>query len=383
MKKIIIVFAPVLVIFLSLFFLYKNYLFFVPEEKERIGEIIEDSGNGFNLKTAYIFSFPREKKYISILLKNSNKIDLANYSGFGLISHVRLALKTNFIDKNDPLFLYYVLPNRIASEPTVFERKKTKKIYNDLVIKNKNSDYIAKSIRQSIDDSKYLIGSTNPMDWTPYTAYLHSLTKGWNCRAKSLYLVGMLRTIGIPATLVQVPVWHNLTDDHEYFAYYSIEDKCWYLMDSEMGDPLINEYVKKCQVIHGTSFILGYPPFYYEDVYAKKDFYKLVDFVNNFSYGDSALVTKFSKDVPWAKLTVKCNKPSLVGVYIWRDEIKGYYPANKFELKNKEVSFYLGASNIQGKNYMPYLITCGAGDEIKTKNVSLSKGQYSVLNFEL
>lgn len=350
------------------------------EYKDSVLRALKESENEKQLKQALFSLSGNEQAAACQIISLSPKIDIINITSNQLVDHIKTTFETNnqvpwSIPTNSPIFTKFVLPNRIACESFDMSRRKLKKLVfpyvKDCKTPNEAINIITERFISRKEPNKFQIGTAYPNDYTPINAQIFGITNdGWNCRAKVVFLVGALRSVGIPAAKSECSSWLDAYDTHSFITYYDKTDDKWHMFEVQSNNPIDDKALIARQDLHGVSSFLASPAYTNSDYYGKKRLEKLINIgTNSYPHGNITIYTKGNN-----------KRKAMVSIYVWFHSLNSWYPNIKLQTdKNGKTSFDIGA-NISAKNqFNPYMITVGLGDKIDCQYINVAEnGEYSL-----
>jgi len=385
--KIIVSFICIIILFCAGYYFYQykmnNFYSHIPSEyKTSVENAIKTSGNDRNIKIALLLVNGNDLNAMCDMVSKMSPIDLCNLTPLKLVNHVKTTFKTNknvpwAVKEDSLLFKDYILPNKIDAEALFLDRNKLKKVVYPVVKDCKTPAEVVSTIMNKfviVNENKLGYGSTYPYDYTPLDSKKYGITPGaMSCRAKALFWIAALRSVGIPAVKSECATYLDQYGTHSSVVYYDINENKWKPTEIEYAGPVTDKKIIRERYVSVTK-ILSNPPYPKEAYFSKRTLYKLIDIENeNQYYGKIDVITKGNN-----------KKPVYIGIYVWFENLNCWYPTKKIKTDaTGKTSFLIGPTISSNKKYNPYLIIVGVDDRIVCKKLEVAEyGKYK-LEFDL
>lgn len=179
---------------------------------------------------------PDERSAMEFIYAYSPLPDIADRSADFMLHNVRTALRArkelgwNVPDRE---WTYFVLPQRINNEPLDSTRYL---LYDELKERVKGLNMVDAILE--VNHWTHEKATYQPSDSRTRSPLQTMRAAIGRCGEESTFLVGALRTIGIPARQVYTPRWAHSDDNHAWVEAYA--DGKWYFLGACEPEPVLN-----------------------------------------------------------------------------------------------------------------------------------------------
>ncbi|MDD3927255.1 MAG: hypothetical protein PHT33_11425 [bacterium] len=310
------------------------------------------------------------------------RYDLTNITSRMLLDSVNSVFEINAmvpwrLDTNSKLFLDYVLPYRVSNENLENSRRDLQKFVYPVVRNCRTTEEaVAKMFAFALDAvpaQEIHLTSAYPYDYPPFASWKYGrLREGLGCRGQALFLAAALRSVGIPASMLEQATTLGSISDHNNDMYYSTSDKRWHpcsVADTDIGnDKGFVNWMKS----FGDVTVCAKPPYVAYDLIGKQMYDKQIN----------VGLHKFPSSILKVRVTsLNCALENAgVCVYIWCERLHNWYPVMLSRTNDKGwAELRLGSND----KFRPYMVSASKGELCDFQFVTLKAGETRILSLDI
>jgi hypothetical protein len=210
--------------------------------KDVLSALKKSGKNGWEFIHALEVARPQQREGLAFLLANMPGRDLVALKGDFLLENERLAYQAmtqvpwgKAISKE--IFFNDVLPYAVINEHRDNWRKDFYQRFINIAKNSKNIDQAVMELNKYVFDTLHVAYSATKRPKPDQSPYESTRAHYASCTGLSIMLTDALRSVGIPARIVAIPVWADESGNH---TWVEIWDGKWHYIGA--GEPTLLDH---------------------------------------------------------------------------------------------------------------------------------------------